>query len=849
MKRHLPAIRPLLMLPVIVLAALAAGCSPEPADPASAVPLDGRQAAAEESRDAMPVSPDAEPIPGMEAVLESKQLRLYISRTTAEIAVLHKASGTIWRSNPEDRESDSLATPNLKGRLGAQLALTYLTHNGQTKEYDSFNDSVRYNQFEIKRSEQEVTVTFQFGSPEKGLESIPAQMSKERFEDKLLSALADQKDKDAVISRFKLDDKAGVYVRREIPNSAVKRLVELFEKAGYTAEDLAIDNADAAGGEGAAANPKFTVPLTYRLDGGELVATVDASAIVEGTPPFRLYSLGLLNNFGAAGKADSGYIFLPDGSGALMELNSGKNWAQPIVIPIYGDDGAIAVDEKISQFETSRMPVFGMRKNGSAFLAVIEEGDAMARLTADIAGRLHDYNTVGAQFTLLPRDTVRLSQNEAMIKTPKNGYKGLLSIRYAFLEGENADYSGMASYYRGYLEKKHDFVPLSPEGDSPFYVELAGGVPKQRSFLGVPYETLVPLSTYRQAVELVEKLNAGQVRNVRLKYSGWFNNGVRHQFPDDIKRDGKLGSQQEWEALANRLKEGGGALYPDVAFMRVYRSGNGFRPSADAAQLISRRFVKVYEFLEATYQKDYRRFSHYLLSPSALGDTVARFLDDYGKYNPGTLSLRDLGGELYSDFRLRGEVLREEAKRIVVREAARIREAAPDLMISGGNAYLLPYVRHVLDVPLTGSGYKLAMESVPFYQMVLHGYIDYAGKPYNLAEDQDTRINVLKSLETGSSVYYSWILEDPAILKNTRYNDLYAHNGEMWLDEAVEAYREVNGVLKKVRGKPIVRHEKLAKGVFRTTYGGGLKVTVNYNGKSANADGAVIGPRDYVVEE
>ncbi|MBD2870183.1 DUF5696 domain-containing protein [Paenibacillus arenilitoris] len=796
--------------------------------------------------------PDASAVPridGLAPVLENDSLLLYISKETAEIAVTDKASGQMWRSNP-DSAGDQLASPYLKGKLSAQLSFVYLTQSGQNKDYDSFNDSVKHGRFEIKESDRDVSVTYTFGNPDKGLESIPLKVSKERFEERLLARLTDPADQEQLKIRYKFVEEQNVYERREIPKAVVGRLLSLFEKVGYTEEDLAIDNGE--GGEGsdpeAAANPKFSATLRYTLDGGDLIASVDAATITEDTPPYRVHSISLLENFGAAGLTDEGYILLPDGSGALIPFNSGNVQAQPILIPIYGEDGAIYVRERFGPIEPSRLPVFGMKKNDAAFLAVIEEGAALARLSADISGRLHEFNTASAQFVILPKDEVRLSNNEIMHKTPQNAYRGELRIRYSFLSGRQADYSGMAARYRSYLERTQGMEKQAPEGEMPFYLELTGSIPKKKNVLGFPYEALVPLTDLNEAGSVVDRLLAGGAKNVRLQYKGWFNGGLNHKLAYGIDMDGVVGSRGEWARLADKLKESGGGFYPDAAFLRVYDDSASFRPTKDAAQHISRRYAKIYEFDRAAFFRDNSRLSHYLLAPRKLETVVSGFLRDYGKLNPGAISLRDLGSELYSDFRRNGEVTREDAKNTVTGQLARLAEAAPDMMLSGGNAYSLPYASHIVGVPETSNGYQLAGESVPFLQMVLHGFVDYAGKPYNLADEQDVGMSVLRSLETGASVYFSWFYEEPSALKDTRFSYLYSNHYEAWMEEALTAYGEVNEVLRKTRGRYIERHEKLADGVYRTEYENGLAIIVNYGGEAYSAGGVTVQPNDYYVE-
>ena len=59
------------------------------------------------------------------------------------------------------------------------------------------------------------------------------------------------------------------------------------------------------------------------------------------------------------------------------------------------------------------------------------------------------------------------------------------------------------------------------------------------------------------------------------------------------------------------------------------------------------------------------------------------------------------------------------------------------MLITGGNAYALPYADQIVNVPMESSHFNIVDETVPFYQMVIHGSIDYAGSPINLHDEQD----------------------------------------------------------------------------------------------------------------
>jgi hypothetical protein len=208
--------------------------------------------------------------------------------------------------------------------------------------------------------------------------------------------------------------------------------------------------------------------------------------------------------------------------------------------------------------------------------------------------------------------------------------------------------------------------------------------------------------------------------------------------------------------------------------------------------------------------------------------------------------LGDLGDELNSDFNKKDVITREEAKQTVVEQLAKL-DSYPHVMVSGGNAYTLPYVDSVVNAPLENSGFNLTDRSVPFYEMVLHGYIDYAGSAVNLSDEQTVRYHVLKALETGANLSFTWFYAKSSSIKGTDFDYLYSAQYQNWMDEAKIAYDEVNAVLSKVRTQVIKDHQMLETGVYQTTYEDGTTVVVNYNDFAVNVRGIAVEPMGYLT--
>ncbi|UVI28304.1 DUF5696 domain-containing protein [Paenibacillus spongiae] len=788
----------------------------------------------------LPTAAELQALEAMELAAESRSLMLYVNRETAEIAVKDKRDGYAWFSNPVGRDQDAKASPLFKAETASQVLVSYYNEKGQINSLNSYNDSVLKKQFAIDKTEHGVKVVYQLGNVSKGLDNIPAIIGKERFEEAILNQITDQDVRDSVVLRYRLNEETQQYEIRKLQDYALEELSQTLESIGYTAEEAAKDRGDGEAGEASADNPEFTVPLEYVLEDDHLVVKIPASEL-KYTKSYPISSLHVLKHFGAASEKQEGYIFVPDGSGALIHLNSKRLNAEPYNLPVYGKDGTFDMKERTQQNEIARLPVFGMKQNDHAFLGIIENGDAMAEIAADISGRNDSYNTASAKFQIVSMDFYTLTSGTKTSSVPMfetKPFQGDITVRYAFLSGDSASYPGMASLYRDYLVQAYGLKKL-PDGDAPFMLELLGAFPREKSFLGIPYEATESLTSYAEAEQVLRQLKEEGVGSIALRYIGWFNGGIHHGRPSSVKLVGALGGKSGFKSLADYAKQNNVSFYPDTALLQAYK-----KPSRTAT-FLDRQTAKIYEYDPIHNVKNTAAFSHYIQSATGLDKLTDQFLASYTKLGIGGLSLRDLGSEVNSDFDPDHSISRQDALQASVKAAGKLKEQAGQLMVSGGNAYSLAYATQIVNAPTKSSRINLADEEIPFYQMALHGYIDLAGEPFNMSERQDPRYSLLKALETGSNVYYQWSYSPSSDVKDTPFNDMYALHYKDWFDEAVSLYAEANGILKQVRNKAITDHRILERNVVQTTFEGGISIIVNYNKTAVQVNGIRIDAHSY----
>ncbi|MCM3782793.1 DUF5696 domain-containing protein [Neobacillus mesonae] len=792
-------------------------------------------------------------LPGMVLAAKNDQLSLYINEQTTVIAVKDHQSGNTWYSNPLDTDEDTIATAFEKESMSSQISVSFRNTLGVPDTYTNYKYSIQNEQFVMQSIEDGVRIEYTLGDTELGMDALPKYITKQRLQEKVLSKL-DEVTASYVETRYLVQDadpdvleRADAQVERPL---VLRKMLAAFEEAGYTAEDLAQDNADNGIGTagGVTDKPKFVIPLEYRLEKNALSVTVPLGQLQE-SEGHRIQTLDLLSYFGAAKAGEQGYMLVPDGSGSLIYFDNGKIKEPQYVQPVYGADPNDNSRTRTQIAETARMPVFGLKSGDSAFFAVIDKGDGNASIAADISGKQNSYNHIFSRHAVRGDDELELytgSKIQEIQLLSDERFNGDIEVSYTFLSGEEAGYAGMAQTYQSMLVDQGVLTPLTAKEAMPFYVDMLGAVDKQQSFLGVPYDATVSMTTFEQAQNITKELQAQGISNIQMLYLGWFGTGIEHELPVNLNTS-KLGNTQELIYLKEILNSTGGELYPDVAFQKVYEDGNGFRSAKDASRFITKEAAELSPYDRALNRMSLIQDEYYLLSPAKLPDVTSQFMEQYRKKGMTGLALRDMGNTLHSDYRNSKAVFRDTAKVIVEEQIAYLASEYPNLMISGGNSYALPFAKHIVNTPAGSSRFNLTDEAVPFYQMVIHGFIDYAGEPVNLAASSDMKQQILQSLEFGSSPHFLWTANSAAELKYTRYDFMYSTEYTDWMEEAVSMYKEVNEVLNPLRTERIVNRTVHEQGVVGIEYSNGASLLINYNDEPVTWNGFTIPAQNYIA--
>lgn len=585
------------------------------------------------------------------------------------------------------------------------------------------------------------------------------------------------------------------------------------------------------------------IPVEYTLSEDGFCAKVAVSGIAE-KANHSLTSLSLLPHFGAAGPQEEGYLFIPDGIGALIAFGEEHPYRVgqgSYTKPVYGTDPSRFQDSASLPTADIRLPVFGIKSGEQALFAVIENGET-ASVNAHKSGYETSYSNVYASFQYRASDIFVMGNSQSA--TPNYMYqttpefRGDFTVRYFPLSGEDANYSGMARRYNRYLQEttgmEKAYRPLRT------VLELTGAVQVEWSVIGIPMKVVKTLTPFADAGALVESLG---VDRLAVKYTGWSAENVRMKPASGATPLSALGGKKGLAGLQAQLAEREIPLYLDADLLYYEQSGGGLSLKGDSAKLISGLPAVQKSFLLSTLEENEELPWGYFTGIRHLTTLAEQAGDDLEALGAG-VSLSSMGHTLYGDF-TRPESTRQDTAAAFAQAAAGLQARGLSLMTSGGNAGLLGMVSAVTDAPCSYSGHPLLDEAVPFYPLALNGLAELSTVPVNRSADPDELLRLCA--QTGMSPQFSLFTQNASVVKNTRYHTLYGSDAEAWAEDIRQADARLSALREAVGESFIYSHETIAPGITLTRYENGKRVVVNGSGEAYTFEGVSVAAGDWAV--
>lgn len=333
------------------------------------------------------------------------------------------------------------------------------------------------------------------------------------------------------------------YVLKTMTTNAQKNSgAALFRKycGSYNIAEMIKDEAECGYEDNTATKPVFNCSIEYGFNSdGSLSVRLPANSISFDETIFALDNVTVLKYFGAGNINRDGYIFYPDGSGAILEFKDYPDLRTYVSGDVYGIDycyssisgthreqitmPVFGVVSEVDANESTKL-LFGTKEINSGYLAVIEEGASLASLQMETGGLTCRYGSAYCSYTPYPSDEYDLSKTLSVSGASKytivseSRYNGSYITRYVMLTDEVvaktvktpyvSSYVGMATYYRDLLYKEGNLSNIEiMTDDLPLYIEVLGCMDVIKKILSFPVTTSIPITTFDNVREIYETLS------------------------------------------------------------------------------------------------------------------------------------------------------------------------------------------------------------------------------------------------------------------------------------------------------------------------------------------------------
>ena len=800
---------------------------------------------------------------------ESGHMQLLLNPSSGTVRWMDTATGVYQDTNMSHDED--LGTKTNAER--SDLIVRYFSGSKNadaiyksTSNYDSYSMAASREQLAYQLLDNGVRIVYTLGDDSVTYKNFPWRISDERMQEYVVQYLSDTQFASLKLRYSQLSN--GDWLRgfsndegKRLGALAMHEMYDIFYETGQYTEELLYEDLETweVEADEYPSNLVIHVPVEYYLDGEELVVNVDTTRL-ETDVNNPINQIQLLPYFITSDSAESneeGYMFVPDGSGALMYLDSTKTRETHYQATYFDGDYADKSKSTVYTSTDSKMqlPVFGMKRADSTIFAVIEEGAEIATLDAYISNSVNQepFSKMSLTFDIQAQQRISSGSSNAsgdfyLYKATDDIYDDNITVRYFWL-GKDAGYVEMAHCYSAYLKEKGLLAESVKDENPPFIVEFLGTTDKTQYFLGIPYEGTQALTTFSQAQEMLEHLKNVGVSNVKVIYSGIINGGINQRsLSGGVKFAPGLGGSSAFNKLKSYADSMGAQIYPNVRLQTVYTKAK-LDNSTVAWNAINER-AEIYDFDPIKHQVDDKNeFPLYFINPNAFDSYLSKVKSSYAdKIGLTTMASEDLYTFIPTNYRDNHVSLSTGAD--ILEETVSGFADGMSLMLSNPIVYAYAYADYIMDIPVKNSGMRVLDASVPFIGIVLDGNTQYSAESSN-RESTDVWLNIMHAIESNAQPKFTMMYENGSLLTGTEQENYFAVDYNYWKDQIGFYYQEYRNFYDTVKDAHIVDHEIYDRNdkLRVVTYSNGVKAYFNYSDLEEVIDGVTVPAFSYLYKQ
>lgn len=538
----------------------------------------------------------------------------------------------------------------------------------------------------------------------------------------------------------------------------------------------------------------------------------------------------------------NGYIVVPDGSGSLIPFKNNNVALGTYQSYVYGQNYSNLShhyspesNQTIVPLKDASMPMFGVVHNKTdknsqkAVLAYATKGEEFMSINvspdlADNDEYVYVYAKFNKNFTYTEYYSQDLSSRATVLNQKPFDYD--IGMKYEFLEGEDANYVGIANAYRNHLINEEKKLALNPSTENHITTRLDFIMADaEDSVLGT---TDAIVTTANDVKDILNDALDNGVDNIVTSLLGWQSGGITLGDPSDVDFSSSIGTAKEYRSLISNMEDKG----VDVSFSQDYYLIN------DAQISLRGNAVKHYngKYVE------YHSFNHSFISDFnyARADKAAKWMKSQNAELRSETGVNSMTVTGISNNVLSNSTGSRKAAMNNIENAFSYLKEKGKVNADQPNSYLWKYIDRYFNIPVTDSQHLIEEEEIPLLQLVLRGCMELYAPYSNFSfYNQDS---ILKMIDF--NVYPSFVLskESSHYLSYTNSANYYSTEYSLYKDLIKNVYSQVDSALGQVISADWISRQKLDNGLIINEYSNGKKIVINYSNKPLPYSGSVSIP-------